>query len=233
METSPEAEPPNRRTYATDGGTESRESEGSDDETLSPEIERDVDETELQEARKLLKGREGNLGFDSTSRTWIESRDDGDEKWDGSSVSRRGMIGYLSGTMLGIFGLAGAGWYAFIRETAEPEEKVVIDYWDYIDRAKYNSAVLLFHRNAPVDPPSAETVAVYSQASITVEDTEIVDSREDVKAAGVQEAAVVRAEISMDWGTGTDSMNPAFVVAQNEEDNWRMWDDGRHNDNEY
>lgn len=231
MDHSPDDGSASYRTYATDGGdeTESADTDGADG---SNDTGSNPTDPELEQVRERLEEQEGNIGFDSESGDWIDDGS-GEEDLDGSSVSRRGMVGYLCGTMAGIFALAGAGWFAFIREETEPAEQVVIDYWDYIDRARYNSAVLIFHRNAPVEPISPRMVAFYSKASIDVPDTEIIDERDDIDLPGVETLALVRAEISLDWGTNTDTMNPAFAVAENEENDWRMWDDGRNNDNQY
>lgn len=235
MEHSPDGASDGHRTYVTDGGgeIESDDADGPEGPNATdPDGGDETADPELAQAKQRLEEQEGNIGFDSESGDWIDEGSAEDD-WDGSSVSRRGMVGYLGGTMVGIFGLAGAGWFAFIREQTDPAEQVVIDYWDYIDRAKYNSAVLIFHRNAPVEPISARMVAFYSQASIDVPDTEIIDERDDVDLPGVETLALVRAEISLDWGTSTDTMNPAFAVAENEENNWRMWDDGRNSDQQY
>jgi len=206
------------RRVLTDGGT---------DGGAGADREEDRDEA-LEQARELHEEGTANIGFDS-SDGWAN-----DDDWDGGeSVSRRGMITYTGGSLLGVLGLAGAGWFAFIREVNGPEEEVVIDYWDYIDRAQYYNAIALFHWNAAVEPPSAETIAVYSQASIDVEDTEVLDTYEEFDVVGVEELALVRAEISLDWGTSVETMNAAFAVAKNEADDWRMFDDGRNNDNEY
>jgi len=206
------------RRVLTDGGT---------DGGAGADREEDQDKA-LEQARERHEEGTANIGFDS-SDGWA----DGDD-WDsGESVSRRGMITYTGGSLLGVLGLAGAGWFAFIREVNGPEEEVVIDYWDYIDRAQYYNAIALFHWNAAVEPPSAETIAVYSQASIDVEDTEVLDTYEEFDVVGVEELALVRAEISLDWGTSAETMNAAFAVAKNEADDWRMFDDGRNNDNEY
>jgi hypothetical protein len=202
------------------------DSDGEDTDTSASTTLGDV-----QRVRERVKSTGGNVGFDSASGDWIDDADEETDQ-DDSSVSRRRVVGYLGGTMAGVFGLAGAGWYAFFRNTNEPEEQVVIDYWDYIDRAKYNSAVAIFHRNAPVEPITPETVAMYSQASIDVESTEILDRRGDVDFPGVLTLALVRVEISLDWRTSTDRMNLAFAVAENEENNWRIWDDSRNNDDE-
>jgi len=212
-----------------DGGTtpdESDEDGGSESGVESEEREPE----ELEQAREKLDERAANVGFDSSSGDWLEEDDDDLER---SSVSRRGAIGYLGGTTFGVLGLASAGWYVFLRETRGPEEQVVVDYWDYIDRAHYNSAVALFHRNAPVDPPTPRTVAVYSQANIDVESTEVLDEREETDLAGVGAAAIVRADITLDWGSSSEGMEPAFVVAENDDGDWRMWDDGRESGDQY
>lgn len=211
-----------------DGPTPPTESDEGAEREDGDETEQDPEE--LEQAREKLDGRAGNIGFDSTSGDWLEDDDDDLER---SSVSRRGMLGYLGGTTFGVLGLASAGWYVFLRETRGPEEQVVVDYWDYIDRAHYNSAVALFHEYAPVDPPSARTVAVYSQANIDVESTEVIDEREETDLEGVGAAAIVRADITLDWGTSSERMEPAFIVAENADGDWRMWDDGRENGNRY
>jgi hypothetical protein len=239
------------RTIVTDGGGESPdpppdEDAASDQESTNADVDAASDQesvdddgdapdsttqSDVQEVREQVEATGGNVGFESASGDWVGG--DEESELEQSSVSRRRVFGYVGGTMAGVFGVAGASWYAFFRNTNAPEEQVVIDYWDYIDRAKYNSAVAILHRNAPVEPIAPETVAVYSQASIDVGSTEILDRREDVDLPGVLTLALVRAEISMDWGTSVDRMNPAFAVAENEENDWRIWDDGRNNDNRY
>lgn len=143
----------------------------------------------------------------------------------GSGVSRRGMLTYGGGAALVTWLGIGAGWYVFIREPTGPEEDVVREYVDAIDRSHFYTAQELFHENAPDEAWRPEEIPDVDRVDVAVEDTEVVDRETEPETAGVEEVALVHADVSIDDGTRSELLELAFIVVRNEEGEWKMWRD--------
>jgi len=135
------------------------------------------------------------------------------------------MLGYTGGAALSTWALAGAGWYVFIHESLEPEEELVREYFDAIDRDHYNTAALMFHEESPDSPWAADRVAEVSRMEISVEDTEIAERWENADRASIQEWALVVADVEMDSGAESETFAIGILVAKNSEGEWRIWRD--------
>jgi hypothetical protein len=141
------------------------------------------------------------------------------------SVSRRGMLLYGGGSALVTLGGAGAGWFAFIRASRGPEEEVVREYVDAIDRGYFYTAQELFHENAPTDAWGQDELPGVDRISLSVERTAVADREEDPGLEGVEELALVHVDITMEGGVNSELLELAFVVAQNEAGEWKLWRD--------
>jgi len=148
-----------------------------------------------------------------------------DEYVEHDTISRRAILGYTGGSALATLGVAGAGWFAFIYESLEPEEKLVREYFDAIDRDHYNTAALLFHEDSPDEPWAADRVTEVTQMDISVEDTEIADRWENAERESVEEWALVVADVEMDSGFESETFAIGILVAKNTEGEWRIWRD--------
>jgi len=144
---------------------------------------------------------------------------------EGDGISRRAMLGYSGGSALATWALAGAGWYVFIHEPLEPEEEVVREYFNAIDRDHYNTAASLFHEDSPDSLWVAGRVAEVSQMDISVEDTEIPERWEDADRESVEEYALVVADVEMDSGRQSETFAIGIMVAKNTDGEWRIWRD--------
>lgn len=140
-------------------------------------------------------------------------------------VTRRGLLTYSGGSALLTLGGIGAGWFAFLRERTTPEEEVVREYVDALDRAQFYTAETLFHEDAPVEAWGPAEIPDVGRISLTVEDTEVADREEVPDMASVEELALVQVDITMDDGVESTLLELAFVVALNEDGEWKMWRD--------
>ena len=143
----------------------------------------------------------------------------------GSAVSRRGFLVYSGGSALATWAAVGAGWFAFIREPTGPEEDVVREYVDALDRSHYNTAASLFHEDAPGEAWSPQELPTPNHVEITVEETDVVDRETETDTTGVEELALVHADVRIDDGNRSEVLALAFVVAKNEEGEWLLWED--------
>jgi hypothetical protein len=189
------------------------ESLGGDGSKTSPE-----DESGTVDEKRLTEDRELDVDND-------KSDTEDDIPADPPGVSRRGMLTYSGGSALLTFGGLGAGWFAFIREPTGPEEDVVREYVAALDRSHFYTAQSLFHENAPDDAWSATELPTMDRAELTVERTEVVDRQSDVDISGVQELALVHIDITYRDSQRTELLELAFIVAKNENGEWRMWRD--------
>lgn len=140
-------------------------------------------------------------------------------------VSRRGMLTYGGGSALLTWLAAGTGWYVFIHEPTSPEEAVVREYVEALDRAHFYTAAGLFHDNAPGEAWGPGELPDVNRVELAVEQTEVVDRETDVDLDGVEELALVHADISIDDGRRSNVLYVAFVVALNDDGEWRLWDE--------
>lgn len=140
-------------------------------------------------------------------------------------VSRRGLLTWGSGSALATFTGAGLGWFVFVHEPTGPEEDVVREYVDALDRSHFYTAQTLFHEDAPGEAWRPEELPDVDRIELTVEETEVVDRVEDPEIDGVEELALVHVDISIDDGVRSDLLQLAFVVALNEDGEWKLWRD--------
>jgi hypothetical protein len=144
---------------------------------------------------------------------------------DGPGATRREMLAYGGGSALLTWGAIGAGWYAFIYEQTGPEEDVVREYVDALDRAHFYTASQLFHEDAPGEAWSPNEIPDVGQVDLSVEKTEVVDRQEEVDIGTVQELALVIATITIDGRVESQTMDVGFVVAKNQDGEWKLWQD--------
>lgn len=142
-----------------------------------------------------------------------------------TGVSRRGMLAYGGGTALATWGGIGAGWFAFVYERTSPEEDVVREYVDAVDRSKFYTAQQLFHEDAPGEAWSATEIPDVDRLSLTIENTEVVDRQSEVDHENVRELALVVAEITIESSQQSETIEVGFVVAQNDGGEWKLWED--------
>lgn len=142
-----------------------------------------------------------------------------------SGVSRRGLLTYGGGSALATWAGVGLGWWMFLREPTGPEEDVVREYVDALDRSHFYTAQSLFHENAPGRAWSPAEIPDVDRVALTVERTEVVDRVENPNIEGVAELALVHVDITIDDGVRTDLLELAFVVALNEDGEWKLWRD--------
>ncbi|PSP27444.1 hypothetical protein BRC65_05630 [Halobacteriales archaeon QH_2_65_14] len=166
-----------------------------------------------------------DVGTDAGSGDDEESAGDGEKSLEYRNVSRREMLAYGGGSAVATWAAAGAGWFAFIYEQTGPEEDVVREYVSALDRSHFYTASQLFHENAPGEAWTAEELPDVDQVDLSVEEAEVTDREEDVDIDGVQELALVVAEISMETSLESQTMEVAFVVALNEDGEWKLWRD--------
>jgi len=163
-------------------------------------------------------------GEQACPRCGVALAADDDESVD-LGVTRRGLLTYSGGSALLTLGGIGAGWFAFVREDTGPEEEVVREYVDALDRSHFYTAETLFHEDAPVEAWGPAELPDVGRLSLTVEDTEVVDREDEPDVAGVEELALVHVDITIDDGVESTLLELAFVVALNEEGEWKMWRD--------
>jgi len=144
---------------------------------------------------------------------------------DAGGVSRRDALVYGGGTYVCGGLLLGGVWYGFFRESFEPEEEVVREYVDALDRAHFYTVQELFHEDAPDSPPTAADVPDVAQVDLSAEETEIVDRDTDPDLASVEAFALVRTVISLESPMDSDTLEVGIVVAQNEAGEWKIWSD--------
>jgi hypothetical protein len=61
--------------------------------------------------------------------------------------------------------------------------------------------------------------------SLDVQRTEVVDRQSDLDIPGVRELALVHVDIEYQGGSERRLLELAFIVAQNTDDEWRLWKD--------
>jgi hypothetical protein len=142
-----------------------------------------------------------------------------------SGVSRRGVLFYSGGSAALTLAALGGGWFAFIREDYPPEEAVVREYVDALNRGHFYTAQNLFHENAPGEAWTAQEFPTAKQVSLDVQRTEVVDRQSDLDIPGVRELALVHVDIEYQGGSERRLLELAFIVAQNMDDEWRLWKD--------
>lgn len=140
-------------------------------------------------------------------------------------VSRRGVLFYSGGTATATLAGLGGGWFAFIREDYPPEEAVVREYVDALNRGHFYTAQSLFHENAPGEAWTAQEFPTAKEVSLEVQRTEVVDRQSDLDIAGVVELALVHVDIEYQGGSERRLLELAFIVAQNTDEEWRLWKD--------
>lgn len=145
---------------------------------------------------------------------------------EGDRLSRRAMLGYTGAGAGVTFGGIGAGWFVFIREPMGPEEAVVEEYVNALDRAHFNTARDLYHRDSPGKRPTRENFRLMGDREIGVENTEITTRQEESDIETVDELALVETTVSADspWGE-EESFVTDFIVARNPEGDWKIWRD--------
>ncbi len=140
-------------------------------------------------------------------------------------VTRRGLLTYGGGSALATWGGVAAGWYVLIHEPTGPEEDVVREYVDALDRSHFHTADELFHENAPGEAWGPAEIPDVDRVDLTVERTEVVDRVEEPDIEGVEELALVHVDITIDDGLQSELLELAFVVALNEDGEWKIWED--------
>lgn len=150
---------------------------------------------------------------------------DSDAEPTAPGVTRRGLLTYSGGSALLTLAGVGAGWYALVYEQRGPEEEVVREYVAALDRAHFYTAQELFHEEAPGEAWGPAEIPDVGRVSLEVERTEVVDRMEEPAVEGVEELALVHVDVRMDDGTRSTLLELAFVVARNEDGEWKMWRD--------
>ena len=163
--------------------------------------------------------------MDDSSEREVPAAEPSDSSPGTTGVTRRGLLVYSGGSALATFGGAGSGWFVFIREPTGPEEDVVREYVDALDRAHFHTAQELFHENAPGEAWSPSEIPDIGQVSLTVEETAVVDRETDIEIDGVEELALVHVDIELDDGSQVELLELAFVVARDEDGEWLLWQD--------
>jgi hypothetical protein len=143
----------------------------------------------------------------------------------GGGVSRRGMLLYSGGSAALTLATIGAGWFAFVYKPRPPEEEVVREYVDAIDRNKFNTATGLFHEESPHTPWPTRDPAEIARMDLTVESTSVDDRQVETERESVREYALVVTEVTFDSGAESERFTVRIVVAQNEDGEWRIWRD--------
>jgi len=143
----------------------------------------------------------------------------------GSAISRRGMLTYGVGSALATWLVIGAGWLAFFYERTGPEEDVVREYVAAVDRSHFYTAQELFHENAPDQAWRPQEIPDVERVDLIVEETEVVDRETEPETEGVEEVALVHADVTIDDGSRSELLELAFVVAKNEDGEWKLWQD--------
>jgi hypothetical protein len=141
------------------------------------------------------------------------------------AFSRRAMLGYGGGSALLTLTGAGGVWYAFFYPRLSPEEKVVREYFNAVDRNNYNTAERLFHEDSPDSSWASDEVPNLLRVSVSVEDTEIRERWGDAERETVQEYALVAADVTIDNGEQAETFVIGIMVAQNTDGEWRIWRD--------
>lgn len=135
------------------------------------------------------------------------------------------MLLYGGGSAALTLATIGAGWFAFVYESRPPEEEVVREYVDAIDRNKFNTATGLFHEESPHTPWPTQDPAEIAQMDLTVESTSVDDRQAETERESVREYALVVTEVTFDSGAESERFTVPIVVAQNGDGEWRIWRD--------
>ncbi|MFC7071572.1 hypothetical protein ACFQJ7_16815 [Halovenus rubra] len=142
-----------------------------------------------------------------------------------SGVNRRDFLAYSGGSALATGAGISAGWYAFVYKERGPEEEVVREYVDALDRSHFYTAGTLFHEDAPGEPWGANEIPGINRVTLSVEKTKVTDRETEPEVASVTEFALVRAKIRMDDGVESKLLDVGIVVAQNNDGEWKIWRD--------
>lgn len=141
------------------------------------------------------------------------------------TLSRREMLTYGGGSAALTGAGIGAGWFAFVHESRPPEEELVRDYVDAIDRDKYNTATGMFHEASPHTPWPTREPTELAQMDLSVEGTDVGNRQQATDTGSVREFALVVTEVNFDSGVESETFTVRVVVAKNEDDEWRIWRD--------
>lgn len=157
----------------------------------------------------------------------VDTSQTGGDKWNtaSSGATRREMLTYGGGSALLTLGAIGAGWFTFFYEQRSPEEELVREYVDALDRSHFYTASQLFHEDAPGEAWTANEIPDVDQVDMSVDGTEVVDREDEVDITTVQELALVIAEIAIDGGMESQTMEVGFVLAKNQDGEWKLWED--------
>lgn len=139
--------------------------------------------------------------------------------------SRRAILGYGGGSALLTWVLAGGLWYALVYEQISAEEQVVRDYFNAIGRNNYGTAERLFHSESPDSSWATDEIANLNRVDVSVEDTEVEQRWEEADRESVEEYALVVADVTIDNGEQSETFDIGIMVAQNTDEEWRIWQD--------
>lgn len=141
------------------------------------------------------------------------------------SVTRRDFLMYGGGATVLAWAGIGAGWFTFVYERTGPEEDVVREYVDAVDRSQFYTVNQLFHEDAPHEPPTPADIPDVDGIDIEVEKTEVIDREADPETASIEELALVRAELRLRSPQESQRLTADFWVARDTTGEWKLWAD--------
>lgn len=175
------------------------------------------------ERRVLADGGSPDSADTDTQHT-DEDASGGADDADTSAFSRRALLGYGGGSALLTVAGAGGLWFALVYEDIGPEEAVVREYFNAIDRSNYATAEAMFHSDSPDSSWANDEIRNLLRVDLAVEDT-TVRERYEAERESVQEYALVVADVEIDNGEQSETFSIGIMVAQNADGEWRIWRD--------